>query len=51
MLHKHAILSGLQSAIKMIRLIILAAVRKGYKHHLQDPLSSWENFFMFTDMT
>ncbi len=29
--HKHIILSGLQSAIKMIHLIILAAVRKGYK--------------------
>ncbi len=29
--HKHIILSGLQSAIKMIYFIILAAVRKGYK--------------------
>ncbi len=31
MFHKHIILSGLQSAIKMIHLIILAAVRKGCK--------------------
>ncbi len=29
--HKHTIISGLQSTIKIINLIILAAVRKGYK--------------------
>ncbi len=31
MFNKHIILSGLQSSIKMIHLIMLAAVRKGYK--------------------
>ncbi len=37
MFHKHTILSGLQSAIKMIYLIILAAVRKGYRPEVPNP--------------
>ncbi len=53
----NTVLFGLQSAIKMINLIIPAAVRKGYKWAATcsilscDIANSWDNFFMFTDVT
>ncbi len=56
MFHKHIILSGLQSAIKIIfwHLIILAAVRKGYKRSstwrilkCDIAYTSRENFFVY----
>ncbi len=41
--HKHIILSGLQSTIKMIHLIILAAVRKGYKRSVTCRILTCDN--------